>query len=105
MSNKITIFRHLPKNNKLEVLTFDSYIEMDKFRLKFLKRKDKYLSDDIFKDILDDVSSRVLEDTSFETKLEIAKQHLEDIMTDWIYVKEVETEYSLDRLEDDVHND
>ncbi|WP_304576805.1 hypothetical protein [Romboutsia ilealis] len=105
MNNKVTIFRHLPKNNKLEVLTFDNYMEMDKFRLKFLKRKDKYLSGDIFKDILDDVSSRVLEDTPFETKLEIAKQQLEDIMTDWVYVKEIETEYSLDRLEVYTHNE
>lgn len=105
MSNKVTIFRHLPKNNKLEVLTFDNYAEMDKFRLKFLERKNKYISNDVFKNIIDEVSSKVVKDTPFETILDISKQYLEEIMTDWIYVGMVETEYGLHRLEGDFHNE
>ena len=92
MSNtKVTIFRHLPYSCTLEVLTFDSYIELQRFKEKFNERKERFI-----------VNKSILNLGNSVDSLKEGKRQLEDIMTDWVWVAKVNTDYNIGNSESGV---
>lgn len=92
MSNtKVTIFRHLPYSCTLEVLTFDSYIELQRFKEKFNERKERFILNKTILNLGNSVES-----------LKEGKRQLEDIMTDWVWVAKVNTHYNIGNSESGV---